>query len=58
MGSIYNIARGVQFITPVLVAVIARRYGLSGGMSLAALFAAATAAWIWTFPETKGERIR
>jgi MFS family permease len=57
MGSIYNIARGVQFITPVLVAVIARRYGLSGGMSLAALFAAATAAWIWTFPETKGEEI-
>jgi hypothetical protein len=27
-------------------------------MSLAALFAAATAAWIWTFPETKGEEIR
>jgi len=57
MGSIYNIARGAQFVTPVLVTVIARRYGLAGGMSLAALFAAATAAWIWTFPETKGEEI-
>ena len=57
MGSIYNIARGAQFVTPVLVTVIARRYGLAGGMSLAALFAAATAAWIWTFPETRGGRI-
>ena len=57
MGSIYNIARGVQFVTPVVVTLIARRYGLAGGMSLAALFAAGTAAWIWTFPETKGERI-
>jgi MFS family permease len=58
MGSIYNIARGVQFLTPIAVTVIARRYGLAGGMSLAAVFAAATAAWIWTFPETKGEEIR
>jgi MFS family permease len=57
MGSIYNIARGVQFVTPIAVTVIARRYGLAGGMSLAAVFAAATAAWIWTFPETKGEAI-
>jgi len=57
MGSIYNIARGVQFVTPIAVTVIARRYGLAGGMSLAAVFAAATAAWIWTFPETKGGSI-
>ena len=58
MGSIYNLARGAQFVTPVLVTLIARRFGLAGGMSLAALFAAATAAWIWTFPETKGGEIR
>jgi MFS family permease len=57
MGSIYNLARGAQFVTPVLVTLIARRFGLAGGMSLAALFAAATAAWIWTFPETKGGKI-
>jgi MFS family permease len=57
MGSIYNVARGVQFVTPVIVAVIAREYGLAGGMSLAALFAAGTAAWIWTFPETRGTRV-
>lgn len=57
MGSIYNIARGVQFVTPVIVTLFAARYGLSGGMFLAALFAAATAGWIWTFPETKGQGI-
>jgi MFS family permease len=53
MGSIYNIARGVQFVTPVIVTLVAVRYGLGGGMFLAAVFAAATAAWIWTLPETK-----
>jgi len=26
-------------------------------MSVAALFAAATAGWIWTFPETKAQEI-
>jgi cell division protein FtsW (lipid II flippase) len=44
----------VQFFTPVIIAVIAREYGLAGGISLAALFALLTGAWIWVFPETKG----
>jgi MFS family permease len=54
MGSAFNLARGVQFFTPVIIALIAERYGLGGGISLAALFALLTGAWIWTFPETKG----
>jgi MFS family permease len=57
MGSAFNLARGVQFFTPVIIAAIAERYGLSGGISLAALFAILTGIWIWTFPETKGRRI-
>jgi MFS family permease len=57
MGSAFNLARGVQFFTPVIIAAIAERYGLSGGISLAALFAILTVIWIWTFPETKGRRI-
>lgn len=57
MGAAYNIARGIQFVTPVIVAVLARRYGLAGGMSLAVIFALATGAWIWTFEETKGREI-
>ncbi len=57
MGSAFNLARGVQFFTPVIIAAIAERYGLSGGISLAALFAILTGIWIWTFPETKGRKI-
>lgn len=54
MGSAFNLARGVQFLTPVVIAVIAEKYGLGGGISLAALFALLTGIWIWVFPETKG----
>jgi len=57
MGSAFNLARGVQFFTPVIIAVIAGRYGLAGGISLAALFALLTGAWIWVFPETKGRKL-
>lgn len=56
MGAAFNLARGIQFFTPVLIAVIARRYGLAGGISLAALFALLCGAWIWVFPETRGKR--
>jgi MFS family permease len=54
MGTAFNLARGVQFFTPVLITVIAERYGLAGGISLAALFALLAGAWIWVFPETRG----
>jgi MFS family permease len=57
MGSAFNLARGIQFFTPVIIAAIANTYGLGGGISLAALFALLTGAWIWTFPETKGRTI-
>ena len=57
MGSAFNLARGGQFFTPVIIAKIAEQYGLGGGISLAALFALLTGAWIWTFPETKGRKL-
>ncbi len=57
MGAAFNLARGVQFFTPVIIAVIAEQYGLAGGISLAALFAILTGLWIWTFPETKGKKL-
>ncbi len=57
MGSAFNLARGIQFFTPVIIATIAINYGLGGGISLAALFALLTGAWIWVFPETKGKEI-
>ena len=57
MGSAFNLARGIQFLTPVIISIIAVRYGLGGGISLAALFALLTGAWIWTFPETRGRKL-
>lgn len=57
MGSAFNLARGVQFLTPVTIALIAKRYGLSGAISVAALFALLTGTWVWTLPETKGRKL-
>jgi MFS family permease len=57
MGSAFNLARGVQFFTPVAIVVVAQAYGLAGGISVAALFALLTGAWIWTFPETRGKKL-
>jgi MFS family permease len=55
MGTAFNLARGVQFFTPVVITLVAAKYGLGGGISIAALFALLTGIWIWTFPETKGK---
>jgi MFS family permease len=57
MGSAFNLARGVQFLTPVIIVWIARSYGMAGGIFLAALFALLTGSWIWMFPETKGKKL-
>lgn len=58
MGSAFNLSRGVQFFTPVIIAVIAaEKYGLGGVVSLAAIFALLTGAWVWTFPETKAKKV-
>lgn len=57
MGTSFNLARGIQFFTPVVIAMASKTYGLSGGISIAALFAILTGIWIWTFPETKGKKI-
>lgn len=57
MGSAFNLARGVQFLTPVIIVWIAQSYGMAGGIFLAALFALLTGSWIWVFPETKGKEL-
>ncbi len=57
MGAAFNLARGVQFFTPLIISTVAARYGLGGGISLAAFFAVATGLWVWTLPETRGTRI-
>lgn len=57
MGTAFNLARGVQFFTPLIITQVAARYGLGGGISLASLFAIFTGAWVWLLPETRGTKI-
>jgi MFS family permease len=57
VGSVFNAARGAQFVAPLVVAAMARHYGLGGGIALAAGFALAAAGWVWLLPETRGRRI-
>ena len=57
MGTAFNLARGVQFFTPLIITQVATRYGLGGGISLAAFFAVFTGMWVWTLPETRGTKI-
>jgi MFS family permease len=57
VGTVFNAARGVQFVTPLVVTLVARRWGLGGGIALAAAFALGAAAWVWLLPETRGREI-
>ena len=57
MSVIMNATRGVQFLAPVVIAAVAPRWGMAGGIALAAGFAVAAGLWIWTLPETRGRRI-
>jgi MFS family permease len=57
VGSILNLARGVQFFTPLIIAAVARRADLSAGIALAAAFALTAGVVIWTLPETRGRAI-
>ncbi|MBI2900811.1 MAG: MFS transporter [Planctomycetes bacterium] len=57
MAIIMNVTRGTQFLAPLLIAAVAPRYGMGGGIALAAGFAVLMGAWVWTLPETRGKRI-
>jgi MFS family permease len=54
MGTTYNCARAAQLLAPVIVHQAVLRHGLAGGLSVPLSFACATAAWVWTLPETRG----
>lgn len=63
MGTAFNLSRGVQFFTPLVITWVASlglsggRMGLGAGISLGAFFAVFTGLWVWTLPETKGTEI-
>ena len=63
MGTAFNLARGVQFFTPLIITWVSTRtwLGANGslglGISIGAFFALLTGLWVWTLPETRGTRI-
>jgi MFS family permease len=63
MGAAFNLARGAQFFTPLIITWVAAlpsigpERGLGAGISIGALFALVTGLWVWTLPETRGTRI-
>jgi MFS family permease len=63
MGTAFNLARGVQFFTPLIITWVASsawvgaERGLGIGISIGAFFALFTGLWVWTLPETRGTRI-
>ena len=54
VGTVFNLARGAQFVTPIIITLIATYSDLSYGIAIAAIFALLCGIWIWIFPETKG----
>lgn len=57
VGTVFNLARGIQFVTPVIITLIGTYFDLSYGIAIAAIFAMLCGIWIWVFPETKGTSI-
>jgi MFS family permease len=57
LGIIYNTARGVQFLAPVIIGLVAARFTFGAGIALAVPFALLAGAMVWTLPETKGVRL-
>jgi MFS family permease len=57
VGAVFNAARGIQFLTPIVIERVSHAWGLSGGISLAAGFSALGAIWVFTLPETRGRII-
>jgi MFS family permease len=57
LGIIYNTARGVQFLAPIVIGMVAARATFGAGIALAVPFALLAGASIWTLPETKGRRL-
>jgi MFS family permease len=58
MSTIMNVTRGVQFVAPLVIAAVAARWGLGGGVALAAGFAVLAGLWVWTLPETAGATLQ
>lgn len=57
LGFIFNTGRGINFISPIIVAILSTYWGWSVALSTAALAAYTTSILIWLFPETKAKQL-
>jgi len=58
MGTVYNLARAFQFVTQAAMGILIVEAGVAHGLYLAMGLALVTAAWVWTFPETRATPLR
>ncbi|MCF8565064.1 MFS transporter [Alicyclobacillus tolerans] len=54
-NSIFNIARGLQYYTPIVAVAWAKSVGFGTVLSTASIFFVIMAIIVWLFPETKGK---
>jgi MFS family permease len=54
LGLLLNVTRGLQFFTPMAIAVLSRSIGFGAALSIGAAFSAVGSTLIWLIPETRG----
>lgn len=54
LGVLLNVTRGLQFFTPMAIALLGRSIGFGATLAIGAAFSAAGAGLIWLIPETRG----
>src|ERR1700738_917595 len=54
LGLLLNVTRGLQFFTPMAIAMLSRSIGFGAALAIGAAFSAAGAMLIWLIPETRG----
>src|SRR5207244_7728194 len=57
LGIIYNTARGVQFLAPVVIGMVAARFTFGAGIALAVPFSLLAGAVVWPRADTQGVRL-
>jgi MFS family permease len=54
-GSSYNVARGIQLLTPIVLSAFEAAHRFAAGVALGAVFSLAAGIWIWPLPKTHGK---
>jgi len=57
LGVLLNVTRGLQFFTPMAIALLSRSIGFGAALAIGAAFSAVGAILIWLIPETRGRVI-